>query len=291
MAKRPAPSWCLSLAVPQVLLPVFEAALEQLGGAMVTSGPDQAGSVPVQVYLAVAPDRVQVTALMAAAGLAAGVEAPAFSIAQLPDTDWVAESQRALPPLRFGRFYIFGAHVTDPPPADAIPLLVEANVAFGTGRHESTQGCLEALSALAAQRAFTQALDMGCGSGILAMAIAKLWACPVLAVDNDADSIRVAAENAELNGVSASIRTVCGDGYKTAAVGEAGPFDLIVANILAEPLSAMAPELKNALAPGGVALLSGLLIEQEEGVLASHAPLRLIRHIHLNGWATLILSL
>lgn len=286
---RTAPAWCLHVTVPEQALGHFEAALESLGSALVTGAPNGSASIPIDAYLAAAPERARVTALFAAAALAAGCEMPPFTIERLPDTDWVAESRKALPALRAGPFYVYGAHITDPPPADAIALEIEASVAFGTGRHESTRGCLLALADLAAARAARSVLDMGCGTGILALAAAKLWDCPVLAVDNDADSVRLAAENAAINGVAERVRAVPSDGYGAPAIAQAAPYDLILANILAEPLAAMAPDLVRHLAPGGTAVLSGLLVEQAERVRAAHAPLTLERTIRLDGWATLVL--
>lgn len=284
-----ASAWCLRVTVPAHALESFEVALQSLGGALVSGAPDGAERIPVDAYLAAEPARAQVTALFAAVALASGCEVPPFTIERLPDTDWVAESRKALPAIQAGPFYIHGAHVTDPPPADAIALEVEASVAFGTGRHESTRGCLLALADLAQTRAVRSVLDMGCGTGILALAAAKLWDCSVLAADSDADSVRLAAENATINGVADRVTAVLSDGYAAPAVAQAGPFDLIVANILAEPLSAMAPDLLRHLAPGGTAVLSGLLTAQADRVQAAHAPLKRERTIRFDDWSTLVL--
>jgi ribosomal protein L11 methyltransferase len=131
---------------------------------------------------------------------------------------------------------------------------------------------------------------MGCGSGLLAIAMAKLWSCPVRAVDNDPAAVREAAGNAAANGVGERVAARRGDGYDVTALGAGASFDLIVANILAAPLLAMAPDLKRHLAPGGVALLSGLLEDQAEAAIAAHAPLNLARRIPLGGWVTLVLE-
>lgn len=294
-APSAAGAWCVRLLAPAPALPLIELALEQLGGAMVTDGPDRDGRIPVSIFLAAPPDRPHLTALLAAAAAAAGVATPDVVIEALPETDWVAENQKALPAIQAGPFYVYGAHVTAPPPANSIPLLIEANVAFGTGRHESTHGCLLALAALADERCPVdrkggRALDMGCGSGILAIAMAKLWGGPVLAVDSDADSVRVTKENAAINNVAAAITAVHGDGYNCPAVGGGGPYDVIVENILADAVCAMAPHLKRHLAPGGCAVLSGLLADQAAEVMAAHAPLRLKREWRLGDWVTLVLE-
>src|SRR5262249_48670936 len=124
------------------------------------------------------------------------------AIERLPTRDWVAESRRALPPINAGRFYLRGAHVKGPTPRGKIALHVDAGAAFGTGRHETTRGCLLALDRLARRHKFKRPLDLGCGSGVLALAAASLWPAKVLAADNDTDAVRVARENADINGLS-----------------------------------------------------------------------------------------
>ncbi len=246
-------------------------------------------------YLAEPPEKTELARLLALAAETAAVEAPVFSLEKLPDIDWVAESQRALPAITAGRFRLRGSHITAPAPWGAIDLLIDANAAFGTGRHETTRGCLLAMQALskrhaAKRRAVERVLDMGCGSGVLAMAAAKLWPCRVLAVDNDAPSIEVAQQNLRNNGVADCVQLLLSDGFRRAAV--AGPYDLILANILAEPLCRMAQDLSRHLAPGGVAILSGLLVGQEQAVIARYriADLRLVHRFHLEEWSTLVLQ-
>jgi ribosomal protein L11 methyltransferase len=284
--------WTIGLAVPAAALPVFEAALATLGEALAMEPPDPTGVVPLTLYMAQCPDQVKVAALLAAAAATSGVPVPDFTVERLPDIDWVAESQEALPPIRAGRFYVYGSHVIGPPPSASIPIRIDANTAFGTGRHETTRGCLIALTRLAKGRRFRRTLDMGCGSGVLAIAMAKLWPIAVLAADNDSSALRVAHENARINRVAARLRVVASDGYANAVLHRWAPFDLIVANILAEPLAAMAPDLARHLAPGGIAVLSGLLASQQRAVLAPHRGrgLRLKARIVLGDWATLILG-
>ena len=290
MSRKPAPVWRVGLVAPADAVPAFEAALAELGGALAIDEPQGSARVPISVYLTEAPDRARLTALLAAAALASGMPVPEAAIERLPATDWVAESRTALPAIAIGPFYLYGAHVSAPPPAGAIPILIEAGPAFGTGRHESTRGCLLALADLAAARRVMRALDLGCGSGVLAIAIAKLWACPVLAVDSDPQALGVARDNAAANGVGGLVETRLGEGFDGAAIGPDARFDLVVANILAEPLRAMAPDLMRRLAPGGVAVLSGLLTGQDQAVLEAHAPHKLVRRIALGDWVTLVLS-
>ena len=290
MSRTAAPVWRIGLVAPADALPAFEAALAEFGGALVSDAPEAGDPVALQLYLTEEPARERVTALLAAASLAAGIAFPGFDIERLPETDWVAASREALPAIRAGPFYLYGAHVSAPPPAGSIPVLIEAGAAFGTGRHESTRGCLLALGDLAEERRIARALDMGCGSGVLAIAIAKLWACPVAAVDNDAGAVRAARDNAAANGVGGLVRARLGEGFGGAAIARGAGFDLIVANILAAPLRAMAPALLRHLAPGGAVVLSGLLADQEREVLDGYAPLALRRRIALGDWVTLVLS-
>jgi ribosomal protein L11 methyltransferase len=289
-------TYCLTLSLPVQALDAFEAVFEPLGGAIVTSGRDAKGLVPWQLYFAEPPEADELDRLVELAQEVAGLGAPViYSLEKLPDIDWVAESQKSLPPIVAGRFRIRGSHVTEPAPPGAIDLLIEANAAFGTGRHETTRGCLLALQDIARRRSVTRPvtpiLDMGCGSGVLAMAAARLWPCRVLGVDNDAPSIRVAVENLKANGVADAVTLLCGDGFRDARVRKGGPYALILANILAEPLCRMAEDVKRHLAPGGKVVLSGLLITQERQVTARYraAGLRLVRRYHLGEWSTLVL--
>ncbi len=284
------PVWRLDVSVPAAAVPAFEAALAELGGAIATDAPEVHTEVGLQVYLDAEPERRRLAALLAGAALRAGVAVPEAGVERLPDVDWVTESHKALPAIQAGPFYIHGSHVKEPAPPGAIPILIEAGPAFGTGRHESTLGCLLALADLAKSRKVARALDMGCGSGLLAIAIAKLWGCPLRAVDNDPQAVRAAAGNAAANGVGELVAARPGEGYQAAALGAGTRFELIVANILAGPLQAMAPDLKRHLEPGGVAVLSGLIEDQADGVIAAHAPLRLARRLRLGGWVTLVLE-
>ncbi|WP_340115427.1 50S ribosomal protein L11 methyltransferase [Pelagibius sp. 7325] len=286
-------TYCLSLSLPSAAVHAFEAIFEPLDGAIVTGGRDPQGMVPWQLYLAEPPAAEEIERLLAIACEIADIATPpAYSLDKLPEVDWVAESQKALPPILAGRFRIRGSHVTEPAPPGAVDLLIDANAAFGTGRHETTRGCLLALQDIAKRRPVSLILDMGCGSGVLAMAAAKLWPCRVLGVDNDAPSIRVAAENLKANGVVDAVTLLCGDGFRDARVRQAGPYDLILANILAEPLCRMAEDVKRHLAPGGLVILSGLLTTQERQVTARYraAGLVLVTRYRLAEWSTLVLK-
>jgi ribosomal protein L11 methyltransferase len=213
---------------------------------------------------------------------------------RLPERDWLAENRRAFPPLRIGRFLVHGSHWPGPekavPPAGAIAIEIDAATAFGTGEHPSTRGCLVALDSLARRRRFQRPLDIGTGSGILAIAAAKRLRRPVLASDVDCDAVRVAAHHVRRNGLRGRVRVVCAPGYRSRALRRSR-YDLIFANILARPLALMARDLGRAIKPGGIAVLAGLLKRQEAQVLAAHRAqgLALQRRLVIEGWSTLIL--
>lgn len=286
------PIYLLSFRLPETAAGLAEIALEPLGGALALGLPDSRGEVELKLYLGEDPGRPNVASLMAAVALAAEVPAPEFSLELLPEIDWVAESQAALPPIAAGRFWVYGSHVEARPPAASIPLLIDANLAFGTGRHETTRGCLLALQDLARRVMVRRALDLGCGSGILALGIARLWRkSKVLGADMDSAPIKVACHNARINEERARTSFLTSRGYDNAAIRRAGPYDLIVANILAGPLCDLATETSTQLLPGGRVVLSGLLDRQERQVLARYRAVGLAfeRRWRIGEWSTLVL--
>ena len=216
----------------------------------------------------------------------------AIIVEPLPDQDWIRLSQEGLPPVRAGRFFVYGAHDAGRVPRGVIPIRIEAGLAFGTGHHETTALCLGALSDLAKRRAFRNVLDLGCGTGLLAIGAAKLWRRTVLATDIDPVAVGVTKENAVANGVAPLIRAMTADGMTDPAIAAAAPFDLIMANILAGPLTQLAPSLSRALAKGGVLVLSGLLAWQENLVVSFYVPHGLIlRERRRDGpWSALVLE-
>jgi ribosomal protein L11 methyltransferase len=218
--------------------------------------------------------------------------APASTITleKVPFRDWLRENQAGFPPLRTGRFFIFGSHYRGTVPRAAIPVLIDAATAFGTGEHATTRGCLLAMDLV--MRRPRSILDMGCGTGILAIAAAKRWHRPVLACDIDREAVRVTLINARRNHVAGTVCAEVAPGYARRDIARRAPFDLIFANILARPLIAMAPDLACLLASGGVAILSGLLARQAPAVLAAHRTqgLYLVTRIALEGWHTLVLA-
>jgi len=210
----------------------------------------------------------------------------------LPDTDWIKLSQEGLPPVRAGRFFVYGAHDRGKVPPGVIPLRIEAGMAFGTGHHETTALCLSVLSDLANRRRFAKVLDLGCGTGLLAIGAAKLWRRRVLASDIDPVAVEITRENAGVNGEAPLVRAVMADGLTHPAIARRAPFDLIVANILAGPLTRLAPSIARALRPGGVLVLSGLLHWQENLVVCYYRPHGLIlRAVRREGaWSALVLE-
>lgn len=215
-----------------------------------------------------------------------------LEIAPIPSTDWLYRTAETFPPQRIGRFWVHGSHVAEAPPSGAVPIRLDAGQAFGSGEHESTRGCLLALDRLARHRRLKRVLDLGCGAGILAIAAAKCWPARILAADNDPIAVAVARENAANNGVAGRVRCLLSDGYANAVLRRSGPFDLILANILADPLCDMARATARNLAPGGSAVLSGLLDRQVDRVLAAHRPfgLGLRAQIGEGLWVTLVLE-
>lgn len=233
---------------------------------------------------------------LALAALTSG-EAPALSRRATEASGWLARNRAAFPPLLIGRrFQLRPTHLPPREMPGRITLTLDAGLAFGSGEHGSTQGCLLALERLAPRRP-ARLLDLGTGSGVLAMAAARLFCRPmrataVLASDLDPFSVRVARENAARNGLARRVRVVRCDGWLQRPLVGARPFDLVVANILARPLATMAGDLARHLAPGGTAILAGLLARQERGVLAAHRRQGLVLRARqpMGAWTTLILA-
>ncbi len=210
----------------------------------------------------------------------------------IPDIDWIAKSLEGLTPVRAGRFLVHGSHDRDKVQVNDIAIEIDAGQAFGTGHHGTTAGCLEMIDSVVRSRKIRNALDLGTGSGVLAIAVRKLLPVPVLATDIDPIAVRVATENGARNGIPHGIEFRTAPGFHSTAFSEYGPFDLIIANILAKPLMKMAPQLVNHLTPGGSVILSGILAAQRWKVIAAYngAGLKHIRTIWRNGWVTIHLQ-
>jgi ribosomal protein L11 methyltransferase len=213
-----------------------------------------------------------------------------ITVAPLPDQDWIKLSQEGLPPVRAGRFFVYGAHDAGQVPHGVIPMKIEAGLAFGTGHHETTALCLAVLSDIAKKRRFRKVLDLGTGTGLLAIGAAKLWKRPVLASDIDPVAVEVTRENARANGVAPLVRALTADGLTNPVLANGAPYDLLIANILAGPLTQLAPSIQRALAPGAMLVLSGLLRNQEDLVLSFYQSLRFKTVRRMGPWSALVLE-
>ncbi|QND63874.1 50S ribosomal protein L11 methyltransferase [Mesorhizobium loti] len=210
----------------------------------------------------------------------------------LPDIDWVAHSLEELKPVRAGRFFVHGAHDRRKRHSGELAIEIEAGLAFGTGHHGTTAGCLEMLEKVVRRERPRNALDLGTGSAVLAIAVAKLAHIPVLATDIDPVAVRVAAANARLNHVKALVETATAPGFHHPIFGKRAPFDLIVANILARPLMRLAPQMAGHIALGGSIVLSGILERQRDAVISAYVGqnFRHVRTLHREGWVTIHLK-
>ena len=222
-----------------------------------------------------------------AAGAAA---AKGLRFAQIAGKDWVAESLRGLEPIAAGRFVVHGAHDRCRAPPNRIAIEIEAGQAFGTGHHGTTRGCLLALDCLCKSAKPQRIFDLGTGSGVLAIAAARVLRRPVLATDVDAPSVRIARDNARLNRASTLVHVLCANGLASSDIGARAPFDLVIANILLAPLQKLATPLTRIVAPRGRVILSGLLNAQANAARAAYPKFKLERRIMLEGWTTLVLK-
>ncbi len=268
----------------------LEAAFEEDGLPLAAHEVDEDGDVhEISVYVEDDPENaeVRIRAVLAGLGLPRDIGREA-----LPDIDWVAKSLEGLKPVRAGRFFVHGAHDRDKRRPGDIAIEIEAGLAFGTGHHGTTAGCLEMLEEVVEAERPGNALDLGTGSAVLAIALARLAEIPVLATDIDPVATEVAAANVRLNGASDLVECVTATGFGHPAFSALGPFDLVVANILAGPLIELAPDMARHLKPGGSLVLSGILDRQEAAVLAAYAAagLRHIRTLHREGWVAIQLK-
>ncbi|WAC49548.1 50S ribosomal protein L11 methyltransferase [Asticcacaulis sp. SL142] len=209
---------------------------------------------------------------------------------QLADADWLAMALSGLPPVRAGRFFVYGAHDRGKRPLSAVNLRIEAGAAFGTGHHGTTVGCLMAYNDLLKKYRFERVLDVGAGTGVLAIAAAKTGTKFAVGTDIDPISVRISNENTKLN--QAKARFVWANGLNHKDVRQDAPYDLVFANILARPLVGLSHSIRGALKPGGIVILSGLLRTQErfvKGAYLSHG-FKVVRRIHRDAWCTLVMQ-
>lgn len=288
----PMPTWTALTTLPdEASAETLGAILEDLDPAPVGVGvfeiEDGSGRWEVGAYFTDPPDEIALALMAAAQG------AQPFAVSELPEIDWVAHVRRELSPVEAGRFFVYGGHDADKLPADRIGLLIEAAVAFGTGHHGTTQGCLRALDRLVDQGfAPKSVIDVGCGTAVLAMAAARVFPGTMLATDIDPVAVEVARANAAANGLEDRLICLEAVGLDHPGIAARAPFDLIFANILKGPLIELAPAMAAAAAPGGVTILSGLLTTQADEVGAAYADagFTLSAREDLGDWSTLVLT-
>lgn len=247
---------------------------------------DDSGIWEIGGYFTEAPDEAALALLAAAFG------AKPFAVSELPETDWVAKVKRELAPVEAGRFFVYGSHDADKVPADSEPLLIEAAMAFGTGHHGTTLGCLKAVDKLMSEGFVGKNVaDIGCGTAVLGMAAARVWPNPVLASDIDEVAVEVAEANVKANALEGRVVCVEAAGFDHPQLAEAAPFDLVFANILKGPLVELAPSMATHIAVQGYAILSGILNPQAQDVIDAYgaAGFDLVTHDEIGEWTTLTL--
>jgi ribosomal protein L11 methyltransferase len=284
--------WTVSVVVPGEAAGLFQLALEPL--CVAVAAEIHGRHWRVTGYTEAAPDPAALETALEVAAAGAGIAPPSPMLAALPETDWLAENRKSFPPVRVARFYIHRSHHDRPPAGGRIAIRLDASLAFGSGTHASTQGVLLALDALARRRRFRRILDLGTGSGILAIAAAKLWPARIVATDIDPASVRMTRENAAANGVAARIAAYVGPGLRAVpsrGLRRGARFDLVLANIQVRPLVSLAPAIRRRIRPGGHVILSGLLAADELEALGAYRAQGLVlaaRH-PVGEWVTLVM--
>ena len=283
--------WRVTVTAPAASAAAFSAVLEDGALALTIMQPPRRPDCTIEAIYAAAPGHAPVMMRLAVAGAVYGWQPPDFTIEPVPPEDWLRRVAAENPPQKIGVFAVHGRHDTGAIPFYTPRLMIEAATAFGTGAHPSTQLCLLLLQEHLRRFRPRRALDIGCGSGILALAAARLARCRTLAVDCDWESVRMTHMNAHVNGLQHYVQAVQGDSCRTRPVRCARPYDLVFANIFARPLMHMAKDVRYFLTPGGAVILSGLLHHQEAMVLAAYRMqrLHLARRLRIGEWAGLLL--
>jgi len=259
------------------------------GQAAIAAFEGPGGRWDITMHFAQAPDETAIRELVAIA--AGGEVARDISFDTVEAKDWVKASLKELVPVRAGRFIVHGRHDRAKVPPNRLGIEIEAALAFGTGHHGTTRGCLLLLDQVLKARRPKRVLDLGTGTGVLAIAAAKALHGAVLASDIDPASVRLARDNARLNEVANLVQTIRATGFSAPQFKEHGPFDLVLANILVNPLRQMATPMTRHLAPSASVILSGLLPHQASGVIAAYRVrgVVLVRHVRIEGWSSLLM--
>jgi ribosomal protein L11 methyltransferase len=280
--------WRIALSADGRSQAAYAAVLEDIAESVSAFESTPGGAWRIEALTTAEPDGNEIRRRLAEIAAALSAEAPKIEIGLMPKVDWLAENRRAFPPLSVGRYFVFGTHYAGAVPAGARAIKLDASIAFGSGEHATTRGCLLALDRLSRARRARRVLDVGCGSGILAIGAARSWPARVVASDIDRDSVRLADENMRRNSVAARVEVLRSDGL--ARVRPRRGYDVVLANILARPLCRLSGSIARAVRPGGTVILSGLLAGQESEVRSAYRArrLKLSRRIPIGGWHTLV---
>ena len=284
--------WQIACRVPEFAVDLFDEYLRRYCAAVSATASVTDTLWRIEGLTDVEPDRAAVERGAQALARDLGLDAPTFIYDLRPPINWLVENLASFPPVHHGRYLVHGTHFEGPMPGGVIPLQLDAGTAFGSGEHPTTAGCLLALDRLARKFRFRRPLDVGCGSGILALAMAKTWRVPVLASDIDLESVVVIRANAKQNQVSGLIRAVESNGYQHRDIVRGRPYELVTANILARPLAKLALDLGRVTAPGSVAIISGVVQRDAAWMVRVHRQVgfHLLAHTVIKGWSTLMLE-
>jgi len=284
--------WNVTLITVPQLADAMAEVLEDRALALTVLAPPRKEEARIEALYDIAPRLADITARAALVAAMYGAKIPQIDIRETPNLDWLKKVAGDFPPMRLARWTVFGSQHKKSVRPGRFTMQIDATSAFGTGEHPTTRGCLMMLDALLKKERPWRMLDMGCGSGILAMAWAEAARGHAVAVDLDSESVRVAKENIRVNGLQRNVTIGLSYGYRSPLVAKAAPYDLIMANIFARPLCEMAKDLKCHLRPGGTAILAGLLNRQANAVLAAHRMqgLYLKKRIIIGEWSILALD-
>lgn len=287
--------WKLEVTVPENTRAAFELALQEaLGEDVPVASTELREGIDwrVDAYIEGFPNRGLLGKVIATVAEAFAIPPPAVTLTELEDKDWVAENQRSFQPFTVGRFFVYPSFHQGGVPKGQTGIQIDAGMAFGTGTHPTTRGCLSAIDELGRAGQPQSCIDVGCGSGILAIALTAIAGRRVLACDNDPVAVQVTEENARINKVEARVIAVHAEGLDHDVIRRRAPFDLIVANILAQPLIELAPALAKALADDGRVVLSGLLSTQAADVIEAYRSqgMTLDKQFKIGDWTTLVMK-